>query len=326
MDYSAFCALRKQFAAEYEFQGYKLRNYMIGAVESVCDLTGETDCTKFLRELARFEVKLSKGSEAFNGLPEGSRIRIDRLRVGVPGRKLLSLLWDVSNAVNLIKFVELSLDSWQSVMQQNGLPHRYGDWVSILDQVKEIDFAPTLREQFLHRAKKSNQLNRELSGDGDASLDRALLELASETGLDVERLENMPAPDFKKLQAAVIRKRASFQSGGAVGSDDDTTRRAALLAVLDGGLLGVLNKAESCSAVDKASATMFEMLKTNNAYYDWTLDDWARHLNRAKNTINKTDAWKHILRWRLDNKKTVKTSDPSFQENSSFQENWKKKF
>ncbi len=143
MDYLGFCALQKQFAVEYEFCNYKLKNYICAAASKACDLTSESDRSEFLNTLARFSAALCGASSEFNKLPEESRFRIDRLHVGVPARKILDLLWDVSRAADAIKFDELRFESWQAVMIENGLPCRYGDWVSILDQVEEIDFAST---------------------------------------------------------------------------------------------------------------------------------------------------------------------------------------
>ncbi len=248
MDYLGFCALQKQFAVEYEFCNYKLKNYICAAASKACDLTSKSDRSEFLNTLARFSAALCGASSEFNKLPEESRFRINRLHVGVPARKILDLLWDVSRAADAIKFDELRFESWQAVMIENGLPCRYGDWVSILDQVEEIDFA-------------------------------------------------------------------SIKNSPAASAPGETIQQAALRAVVDGGLSGVLNQADSCSAVDKASATMSDMLKKDSGYYDWTVDQWVRHLSRSRKTIIKTPAWDHIRSWRNDNKKSVKVSEPSFEEN-----------
>lgn len=77
---------------------------------------------------------------------------------------------------------------------------------------------------------------------------------------------------------------------------------AALKAVVDGGLAGVLAAANKVDAVTKHSETMSAMLKNDNGYYSWSADEWATYLKAAKGTIIKTDAWQHIKGWRLENK------------------------
>jgi hypothetical protein len=77
---------------------------------------------------------------------------------------------------------------------------------------------------------------------------------------------------------------------------------AALKAVIDGGLAGVLSAASNVDAVTKHSETMMMMLKTDIKYYEWSADDWVTRLKAAKGTIIKTSAWKYILGWRLENK------------------------
>lgn len=218
---------------DFEICGYKLRNFVLAAVGAICDLTAKTDREKFLETLARFTVALSEACSRFNNLPVETRFRLDRIRVGVPPRKLFDLLSDASRAADLIKFDDLSLDSWQSVMIASGLPCRYGDWVAIHDRAEEIDFAPSLREKFLDRAgavadggkvignvqipdsvkemilesaARSEESNKRLAGDADGSFERCLIEMVQETGLSVDELADMAAPDFERLQAAAIRR------------------------------------------------------------------------------------------------------------------------
>ncbi len=128
-----------------------------------------------------------------------------------------------------------------------------------------------------------------------------------------ERMYNLTENQTKAV--AILNQWIRFLRGDVKENVGETIRRAALRAVVDGGLSGVLNQADSCSAVDKASATMSDMLKKDSGYYDWTVDQWASHLCRGKKTIIKTAAWKQVLGWRNDNKKSVKVSDPSFKEN-----------
>lgn len=233
MDWKSYLACQKAARVDFEICGYKLRNFVLAAVDSVCDLTAKTDREKFLETLARFTVALSEACSRFNKLPKETRFRLDRIRVGVPPRKLFDLLSDASRAADVIKFDDLSLDSWQSVMIASGLPCRYGDWVAIHDRVEEIDFAPSLREKFLDRAAavadggkvvgnvpipdlvmetilesaaRSEELNKRLAGDADGSFERCLIEMVQETGLSVDELADMAAPDFERLQAAAIRR------------------------------------------------------------------------------------------------------------------------
>lgn len=84
--------------------------------------------------------------------------------------------------------------------------------------------------------------------------------------------------------------------------EDLSLPKAALKAVVDGGLAGVLAAANKVDAATKCSETMMAMLKTDNKYYEWSADDWVSHLQAAKRTILATDAWDHIKEWRLENK------------------------
>jgi hypothetical protein len=83
---------------------------------------------------------------------------------------------------------------------------------------------------------------------------------------------------------------------------------AALKALIDGGLAGVLAAASKVDAATKHSETMMTMLKTDTKYYEWSADDWVTYLKAAKGTIIKTRAWKHIKDWRSGNKEKRKAN------------------
>jgi hypothetical protein len=77
---------------------------------------------------------------------------------------------------------------------------------------------------------------------------------------------------------------------------------AALKAIVDGGMAGLLNEAGKLPAAQRYSKTMMEMLK-DSCYYAWTVEDWVTHLGAGKKTVLETDAWDHIKRWREENKR-----------------------
>jgi len=78
---------------------------------------------------------------------------------------------------------------------------------------------------------------------------------------------------------------------------------AALKAIVDGGMAGVLNEAGKLPAAQRHSRTMMEMLAKDARYYWWSAEDWVVHLKSSKPTILETDAWDHIKRWREENKR-----------------------
>lgn len=98
--------------------------------------------------------------------------------------------------------------------------------------------------------------------------------------------------------------------------------QAALKAVVDGNLAGVLNAASQLNAVIKANAVMEEMFFADPPKYaEWTADDWVMSLHRAKRTIINTDMWKETIpQWKRTNaekyaalvpKKTGRKSKPA---------------
>lgn len=83
---------------------------------------------------------------------------------------------------------------------------------------------------------------------------------------------------------------------------------AALKAVVDGRMSGVLAQADKLSAKERANAVMLEMLASDSSYYEWTLNDWVEHLRRAKKTIQATEAWQKIMAYGEANREARKVS------------------
>ncbi len=86
------------------------------------------------------------------------------------------------------------------------------------------------------------------------------------------------------------------------GEDDEGIPRLALQAVIDGGDAGLINQAIKVPAAERYSVTMMNMLAEDRKYYEWGLNDWATHLKAAKKTIQSTDAWRHIMAYREQEK------------------------
>ncbi|MDP1561988.1 MAG: hypothetical protein Q8M16_11470 [Pirellulaceae bacterium] len=82
------------------------------------------------------------------------------------------------------------------------------------------------------RFRKSAQLSRSLrlmlTGDDDEFLE--LLEMVQETGLDVDSLKSMPAPEFDRFVVAAIKRRASNRIESPYSPDECLAR---LMPVLD---------------------------------------------------------------------------------------------
>lgn len=108
------------------------------------------------------------------------------------------------------------------------------------------------------------------------------------------------------------------QDGDAAGKPDGRDVIAATLdAVVKNGLAGVLQLAAGAKASDKVSATMLDMLTTddNTDRYRWSAEKWVIELGQAgvrcskktiignrRQGIPPCEAWKTVLAWREANK------------------------
>jgi hypothetical protein len=117
-----------------------------------------------------------------------------------------------------------------------------------------------------------------------------------------------PSQDFLHgFCISVFEKSASKIAERAVVDasrpEETSLPEAALKAIVDGGMAGVLNEAGKLPAAQRHSRTMMEMLAKDARYYWWSAEDWVVHLKSSKPTILETDAWDHIKRWREENKR-----------------------
>lgn len=86
------------------------------------------------------------------------------------------------------------------------------------------------------------------------------------------------------------------------GEDGDGIPGLALQAVIDGGDAGLINQAIKVPAAERYSVTMMNMLAEDRKYYEWGLADWMIFFQAAKKTIQSTDAWRHIMAYREQEK------------------------
>jgi hypothetical protein len=150
--------------------------------------------------------------------------------------------------------------------------------------LKSISMDPSMLDSLLSSMGK----------DGFMQQQSKLLEFRLELSKRLMELDSLPPDSTDSTDAEHAQVEQSNRSKGLP--------EAALKAVIDGGLAGVLAAASKVDAVMKHSETMMAMLKTDNKYYAWTADDWVTHLEAAKRTILATDAWGHIKARRLENK------------------------
>ena len=98
-----------------------------------------------------------------------------------------------------------------------------------------------LSERWSQEQRLQERLRAELSGDGDDSLERALLSMAQLTGLDFDRLQDLPAREFYRIVRAAIRKQES-ENWIPVALDDlrhDKSTRSRYAKDPDSGLRSV---------------------------------------------------------------------------------------
>jgi hypothetical protein len=83
--------------------------------------------------------------------------------------------------------------------------------------------------------------------------------------------------------------------------------QAALSAVVEGGLAGVLQAASTRKATERCTEVIRTMLAADGNRYTWSLADWMRELSMGKQTIQHSEAWKEIMAYR-DSKKRESVS------------------
>lgn len=151
MDWKSYLACQKAARVDFEICGYKLRNFVLAAVDSLIDVLNQKGCSQvdrleMLRKLARFEAALYSAGDLFNRLSDADRARIDSVRVGVPSRKLFPLLHNMLQVFLEIKFEDLNPESALENLAAVGLPHRVNDWLAIAEELEPIEFETTANE------------------------------------------------------------------------------------------------------------------------------------------------------------------------------------
>jgi hypothetical protein len=82
----------------------------------------------------------------------------------------------------------------------------------------------------------------------------------------------------------------------------DAIAAAALRAVVDGNLAGVLQAAVGTRAVDRVTALIRDRVVNDQRLYERKADHWAEELRVTKKTITDSEGWREIMEWRAANK------------------------